>query len=161
MKPGAAVLANPGTGCDALGQNQSSGLSCVSGIIGWQLFVPGLAKGARITVLPDDDPPPSTLAIPGVTAIPDGGGGRGGASVSFALELFVDQQICEIFVHDQRGRGSAVSTFGCSPASAANVGAAAPSGVAVTMAGVDGLQFDGALSDMAGSILPPAPPEAS
>lgn len=44
MKQGARVLANVGSGCGALGHS-----GCTSGIVGWQLEVPGTE--ARIGVL--------------------------------------------------------------------------------------------------------------
>jgi hypothetical protein len=122
MKHGARVLANVGSGCDALGHS-----GCTSGIVGWQLDVP--ATVARIGVLL----PPG----PGVKTV--------------TLELFVDQQICELFLHDGRGHGSAASTFGCSSADGT------ATAVDLRTVGVGGVKVSGALSDMKGSILP-APP---
>ena len=82
MKQGARVLANVGSGCDALGHS-----GCTSGIVGWQLEVPG--TDSRIGVMLPTGEDRSAVG--------------GGAAVM--LELFVDQQICEIFLHDGRGHG--------------------------------------------------------
>ena len=65
--------------------------------MGWQLAAPGLE--APISVLPLSTEVGSTEA----------------ATASVKLELFVDQSICELFLHDGRGAGSAVVTFGCAP----------------------------------------------
>ena len=114
---GARVLADVGSGCDALGHP-----GCTSGLIGWQLHVPGVST--PISVLPT---PQHTVT----------------------LELFVDQQVCEVFVHDARGQGSAVATFACHPQHPTAMG------VGVILIGVDGVRVSGALSDMDGCILPP------
>ena len=121
MKAGARVLANVGSGCDALGHGNGTD-KCTSGIVGWQLAVPGLS--AHIGVLL---PPTHTVT----------------------LELFADQQICEVFLHDGRGHGSAVATVGCAPKTAA------ANAVTLVAEGVDGVKVSGALSDMADSIFPP------
>jgi hypothetical protein len=63
--------------------------------VGWQLAAPGLE--APISVLP----------------LPTKAGSTEAATASVKLELFVDQSICELFLHDGRGAGSAVVTFGC------------------------------------------------
>jgi hypothetical protein len=63
--------------------------------VGWQLAAPGLE--APISVLP----------------LPTKVGSTEAATASVKLELFVDQSICELFLHDGRGAGSAVVTFGC------------------------------------------------
>ena len=89
MKAGARVLANVGSGCDALGSGSGTDV-CTSGIVGWQLVLPGV---------------PGRMAV----ELP------AGAAPAITLEIFVDQQICEVFLHDGRGHGSAVATFGCSP----------------------------------------------
>jgi hypothetical protein len=65
--------------------------------VGWQLAAPGLE--APISVLP----------------LPTKAGSTEAATASVKLELFVDQSICELFLHDGRGAGSAVVTFGCAP----------------------------------------------
>ena len=119
---GARVLADVGSGCDALGH-----AGCTSGLMGWQLRVPGVPT--PISVMPT---PQHMLT----------------------LELFVDQQVCEVFVHDGRGQGSAVATFACQPQHEE------ATGVGVGVVGVDGVRVSGALSDMAGCILPP-PPEGA
>eukprot|EP01045_Picozoa_sp_COSAG04_P022054 COSAG04_NODE_2440_length_4121_cov_1.808304_2_plen_304_part_00 len=125
MKAGARVLANVGSGCDALGHGNGTD-KCTGGIVGWQLAVPGLS--AHIGVLL---PPTNTVT----------------------LELFADQQICEVFLHDGRGHGSAVTTVGCAPKTAA------ANAVTMVAEGVDGAKVSGALSDMADSIFPPPPAE--
>ena len=114
---GARVLADVGSGCDALGHP-----GCTSGLMGWQLHVPGVTT--PITLLPT-------------------------SQRTLTLELFVDQQVCEVFAHDKRGRGAVVSTFACSaPHSDAT-------GVSVVVVGAEGVRVRGALSDMDGCILPP------
>jgi sucrose-6-phosphate hydrolase SacC (GH32 family) len=124
-KTGARVLADVGSGCDALGVG-----GCSSGLLGWQLDVPGVHS-------------PIGVLLPSVA---------GQQAQAVSLELFVDQQVCEVFLHDGRGQGSAAATFGCSPPSAdAN-------GVGVVLAGSEGVKVSGAVSDMRGCILPPAPP---
>ena len=96
--------------------------------MGWQLRVPGVPT--PISVMPT---PQHMLT----------------------LELFVDQQVCEVFVHDGRGQGSAVATFACQPQHEE------ATGVGVGVVGVDGVRVSGALSDMAGCILPPLPEGAA
>ena len=81
-------------------------------------------------------------------------GSNDGDTSHIELELFVDQQICELFLHDGRGRGSAAVTFGCAPKSDA------ATGLAVIAEGVEGATMSGKLSDMADSILPPPPVES-
>ena len=142
LKHDARVLANVGSGCDALGRS-----GCTSGLVGWQLSAPGLM--APISVLPSTDAGVGSSAeehrsMPSSTI---GSRDRSGTS-RIELELFVDQQICELFLHDGRGNGSAVVTFGCAPSSDS------ASGIAVITEGVDGASMSGRVSDMADSILP-------
>lgn len=143
LKHDAQVLANVGSGCDALGHK-----GCTSGLVGWQLSAPGLK--APISVLPTSDGEMKTDGR-SARAVPSSamGGGDGSTASRIELELFVDQQICELFLHDGRGQGSAVVTFGCAPTTDN------ASGVAVVAAGVGGATLSGRLSDMADSILPP------
>ncbi len=142
LKYGAQVLANVGSGCDAMGHS-----GCTSGLVGWQLSAPGLK--APIGVLPSIDAGVDSAgpwkSMPG-TAIRSG---NGSGTSRIAVELFVDQQICELFLHDGRGNGSAVVTFGCTPSSDN------ASGIAVIVDGVEGASMSGRVSDMADSILPP------
>lgn len=143
LKHDAQVLANVGSGCDALGLE-----GCTSGLVGWQLSGPGLQ--GPIGVLPTSDAETKTNGWR-ARASPSSamGGGDGSHASRIELELFVDQQICELFLHDGRGKGSAVVTFGCAPTTDN------ASGVAVVAAGVDGATMSGRVSDMADSILPP------
>ena len=143
LKHGARVLANVGSGCDALGRT-----GCTSGLVSWQLSAPGLM--APISVLPSTDAGVRSSAeghrfTPTSTTM--GRRDRSGTS-RIELELFVDQQICELFLHDGRGDGSAVVTFGCAPSSDH------ASGIEVITEGVDGASMTGRVSDMADSILP-------
>ena len=182
MHVGAQVMANVGSGCDALGapysarsgqdgdgggaaaaaathSNPSTDV-CTSGIVAWQLTAPGLSSGPILVTLPAAD-----------SGGGGGGGGGGGDSsmlasspllgaraaslevpVRVTIELFVDQQICELFLHDGKGKGSAVTTFGCSPVTDAD------NAVSLYTAGVDGASVKGVCSDMAGSIMPPPQP---
>lgn len=142
LKHDAQVLANIGSGCDALGHS-----GCTSGLVGWQLSAPGLM--APVSVLPSTDA--RTGSAGEHRSVPSSaiGSGDGSGTSHIELELFVDQQICELFLHDGRGYGSAVVTFGCAPSSDS------ASGIAVIAEGVDGASMSGKVSDMADSILPP------
>ena len=80
---GARAFANHGSGCDALGISSKQD-GCTSGIVGWQIRA-GAAQ-----------PLPVLMPLTGPSTI--------------KVELFVDQQIAEVFLHDGRGHGSMVSS---------------------------------------------------
>lgn len=136
LKRGAKFFANLGSGCGALGStadgNSSSATPiCTSGLVGWQLKIPTLNHPLLIVPIV-----PTAVADP----VKEGG--------TLKLELFVDQQICEAFVHDGRGAGSAVATFACAPATPT------ASGVAVLFEDIGAVGVTGQLAEMHDSILP-------
>lgn len=118
---GRATIGDVGSGCRGEGVAQGKPI-CISGMVDWQLWVHALKQPVPVVLRPDG---------------------------TVGLEIFVDKVSVEVFLHDGRGDGAAVSTF----VQAADKDTSCLVGLAAKGAMV--ARAEGKIWPMHGSISPP------
>ena len=120
----ASFIADAGSGCLGMRVHNLTSAFCSSGLVRWQLALPALKQPLPVS--------------PG----PHG---------NITLEIFVDQIVVEVFLHDFRGEGIVVSTFGTSFVEENATAVVLATGTS----GLAGVGVSGSLWEMEGSISPP------